>query len=331
MPTESYNKRNVKIISLGNAGTGKTCLIKRFCEKRFVTKYLPTIGIDFGVMKTTTQNQNVKLNIFDMAGDAVFFDVRNEFYEDSTGAILVFDVTKYFTFESLDFWIKEVVSEAGNRQANNMVICVCGNKVDQPARCVSYNEASQWCAKRNLPYFETSALTGLGVTEAFNTLLESIINPHAQYTEKPQWKRNTHKVETRASGAKKSLDENDPINLLSSSETNGSRSSKHTMPGHSKSPRNMSEHQHSTGFTQTQLNAVNRIKNARTNHERLGVTMYASKEDVNRAYRKLAFAVHPDKNFVPGSEEAFKLLVTARNALIQTESHPTAFKFQQKI
>ncbi|KAA3681367.1 DnaJ subfamily C member 27 [Paragonimus westermani] len=281
-------------------------------------------------MKTTLRNQSVKINIFDMAGDAVFFEVRNEFYEDSTGAILVFDVTKYPTFESLDLWIKEVTSGVGNTQADDMVICVFGNKVDQPTRCVSYYEASQWCARRNLPYFETSALTGLGVTEAFNTLLESMIKPDAQYTEKSHWKRNTHKAEARAAETKGSLDENDPIRLLSSSKTNGSRSPRHTVPGHSKSPRNMSEHQHGTGFTQAQLNAVNRIRNARTNHERLGVTMYASKEDVNRAYRKLAFAVHPDKNFVPGSEEAFKLLVTARNALIQNEPHTMAYKFHQK-
>eukprot|EP00118_Oscarella_pearsei_P005404 m.24867 g.24867 ORF g.24867 m.24867 type:complete len:61 (+) comp28689_c0_seq3:43-225(+) len=44
----------IKIISLGDAEVGKSCLIKRFCEKRFVSKYMGTIGIDYGVTKCGT-------------------------------------------------------------------------------------------------------------------------------------------------------------------------------------------------------------------------------------------------------------------------------------
>lgn len=39
----------IKIISMGSGGCGKSCLIKRYCEDRFVNKYIATIGVDYGV------------------------------------------------------------------------------------------------------------------------------------------------------------------------------------------------------------------------------------------------------------------------------------------
>jgi DnaJ family protein C protein 27 len=38
----------IKIISMGAGASGKSCLIKRYCEDRFVTKYIATIGVDYG-------------------------------------------------------------------------------------------------------------------------------------------------------------------------------------------------------------------------------------------------------------------------------------------
>ena len=83
----STKSLRVKVISIGNAGVGKSCLIKRYCEKRFVPKYLQTIGIDYGVTKVqvpmpkSSERREVKANIFDMSGHVLFREVRNEFYK----------------------------------------------------------------------------------------------------------------------------------------------------------------------------------------------------------------------------------------------------------
>ena len=53
----------------------QSCLIKRYCEKRFVSKYMSTLGIDFGVTKLKTAKYDVKVNIFDLAGQPFFFEV----------------------------------------------------------------------------------------------------------------------------------------------------------------------------------------------------------------------------------------------------------------
>lgn len=98
----------IKIISVGNCEVGKSCIIKRYCEKRFVNKYLQTIGIDYGVTKVSVRDRDVKLNIFDMSGHKLFHDIRNEFYKDTQGALLVFDVTDKSSFDSLNNWLDEI-------------------------------------------------------------------------------------------------------------------------------------------------------------------------------------------------------------------------------
>ena len=50
--------RNVKVIGLGPSKCGKTCIIKRFCENRFVSKYIPTIGIDYGTKQITIKKND---------------------------------------------------------------------------------------------------------------------------------------------------------------------------------------------------------------------------------------------------------------------------------
>ena len=78
---------------VGEEQTGKSCLIKRYCEKRFVSKYLPTIGIDYGATKIFVDKREVGIHIFDTSGNSLFYDVRNEFYRDAHGILLVFDTT----------------------------------------------------------------------------------------------------------------------------------------------------------------------------------------------------------------------------------------------
>ncbi len=54
----------IKIISLGCGGVGKSCLIKRFCEERFVNKYIATIGVDYGVKPVTIDGEEVRVNFW---------------------------------------------------------------------------------------------------------------------------------------------------------------------------------------------------------------------------------------------------------------------------
>jgi hypothetical protein len=54
----------IKIISMGSGGSGKSCIIKRFCEERFVTKYIATIGVDYGVKPVQVDGEDVRVNFW---------------------------------------------------------------------------------------------------------------------------------------------------------------------------------------------------------------------------------------------------------------------------
>ena len=72
----------VKVISIGDSQVGKSCLIKRYCERRFVERYVQTIGVDFGVKHVSVGATKLKVNFFDLSGLEEFDEVRSEFYAD---------------------------------------------------------------------------------------------------------------------------------------------------------------------------------------------------------------------------------------------------------
>lgn len=59
-PPRNYVR--IKVVSLGDAGVGKSCIIKRYCEKKFVSKYISTIGVDFGVRQVNQDGCETKVN-----------------------------------------------------------------------------------------------------------------------------------------------------------------------------------------------------------------------------------------------------------------------------
>jgi DnaJ family protein C protein 27 len=157
----------LKVISVGEAAAGKSCLIKRFCEDKFVSKHVPTIGIDFGVKPVTIDGVRHRVNFFDFAGGPEYLQIRNEFYKDAQGVLLVFDVGSKASLEALDAWLQEG-ADYGMRSP---AMVLCGNKVDSKKREVSESDARRWAGSHGgMPYLETSAKEGENVREAFEKL-----------------------------------------------------------------------------------------------------------------------------------------------------------------
>eukprot|EP00741_Cyanophora_paradoxa_P012374 tig00020610_g11956.t1 len=173
-PVPERNIHRIKVISMGEAGVGKSCLIKRFCEEKFVSKYISTIGVDYGVKSVAAGGRDVRINFWDLAGHPEFFEVRNEFYKDSQGAILVFDVSNKKSFEELEAWLKE----AAKFGAKDLAIAVCANKTDLKKRVVDEKAAYAWAASKGFFYFETSASTGENVTEMFMAVFKAVLERH---------------------------------------------------------------------------------------------------------------------------------------------------------
>ncbi|KAL2919818.1 hypothetical protein HK105_200735 [Polyrhizophydium stewartii] len=166
--------KRLKILSMGDPGVGKSCLIKRYCEGRFVPEYVTTIGIDFGVKTVKYETDEFKVNFWDVGGDPIYFDIRNEFYKDTHGTMLVVDVSSRRSFESIERWMTELRSYANT----NVVMFLVANKIDVQPRVVSTTECESVAHKIGAKYFETSAVTGEGVADMFDRLFLSAAAIH---------------------------------------------------------------------------------------------------------------------------------------------------------
>lgn len=168
--------QRLKIISIGMEQSGKSCIIKRYCEERFINKYIGTIGIDYGVKKVNVAGHgDVRVNFWDLAGGSDFLEIRNEFYKDAQGAILVYDVTNLKSFAALDSWLQEAQKF---NCPKDLVICVCANKCDAPAsaRKVSEADGKKWAGSKGFAYFETSANTGQNIATALEFVFREAMN-----------------------------------------------------------------------------------------------------------------------------------------------------------
>eukprot|EP00357_Protocruzia_adherens_P022672 CAMPEP_0115005294 /NCGR_PEP_ID=MMETSP0216-20121206/19769_1 /TAXON_ID=223996 /ORGANISM="Protocruzia adherens, Strain Boccale" /LENGTH=382 /DNA_ID=CAMNT_0002371559 /DNA_START=77 /DNA_END=1225 /DNA_ORIENTATION=- len=164
---------NVKILSVGDYEVGKSCLIKRYCEGRFVQRYIATIGVDYGVKKLNLKGQKLAVNFFDLSGHPEFDAIRADFYKDSQGVLMVFDLDNRESFLNLANWEKEMKKNGLNPQT--VKITVCGNKSDLKSREVESKEVQKWCKSRSYDYFETSAESGSKVSEVFENLFAKVI------------------------------------------------------------------------------------------------------------------------------------------------------------
>eukprot|EP00818_Percolomonas_sp_WS_P005892 CAMPEP_0117450556 /NCGR_PEP_ID=MMETSP0759-20121206/8531_1 /TAXON_ID=63605 /ORGANISM="Percolomonas cosmopolitus, Strain WS" /LENGTH=229 /DNA_ID=CAMNT_0005243085 /DNA_START=23 /DNA_END=713 /DNA_ORIENTATION=+ len=161
-----------KVLSMGAKQTGKSCLIKRYCEGKFEPNYIGTIGIDYGVKKVHIANTEMRVNFWDLSGDDHYFEVRNEFYRDTQGAMLVYDCNLRETFDGLTRWLDEAKKY---QMPDNVPVVLVANKTDLGHRQVSYKEGEAFAQERNFLFFETSALTGDYVNEMFDVLFAEML------------------------------------------------------------------------------------------------------------------------------------------------------------
>ncbi|KAI8925565.1 P-loop containing nucleoside triphosphate hydrolase protein [Entophlyctis helioformis] len=161
--------KRLKILSMGDPGCGKSCLIKRYCEGRFVPEYVTTIGIDYGVKTVKYDSEEVKVNFWDVGGDPVYFDIRNEFYKDTHGVMLVYDITSQAAYDNIEKWVAELRSYANT----NVTLFLVANKTDLSPHAVTTSDGEAMAQKIGAKYFETSAVTGDGVADMFERLFLS--------------------------------------------------------------------------------------------------------------------------------------------------------------
>ena len=153
-----------KYIIIGDSGVGKSCLLLQFTDKRFEASHDLTIGVEFGARMITIEEKQIKLQVWDTAGQESFRSITRSYYRGATGALLVYDVTKRDTFDHLQSWLEDCKENSNMR----MTILLIGNKTDLvEKRQVTTEEGKQFADRNGLLFLETSAKTSFNVDEAF--------------------------------------------------------------------------------------------------------------------------------------------------------------------
>ena len=164
-----------KITVIGDPAVGKTTLIKKYTTGAFQKEYIATLGAQFSQYEETVNDTKVHLIIWDIAGQETFNIMRRKFYSGTSGAIIVFShgPGEQKSIDHIDTWFKEIKKYCGE-----VPIALFGNKIDLvDENILDKNKKSIDSYLKNHDYqgyFETSALTGQGVTEAFKMLIEKL-------------------------------------------------------------------------------------------------------------------------------------------------------------
>merc|ERR1711879_18174 len=98
-----------KVLVVGDIGTGKTSIIKRYVHNIFSMHYKSTIGVDFALKVINWDPKTiVRLQLWDIAGQERFGNMTRVYYKEAVGAFVVFDVTRVNTFEAVQKWKNDI-------------------------------------------------------------------------------------------------------------------------------------------------------------------------------------------------------------------------------
>uniref|UniRef100_A0A669QWJ1 Ras-related protein Rab-25 n=1 Tax=Phasianus colchicus TaxID=9054 RepID=A0A669QWJ1_PHACC len=134
-----------KVVLIGDSGVGKSNLLSRFTRNEFNLESKSTIGVEFATRSIQVDNKTVKAQIWDTAGQERYRAITSAYYRGAVGALLVYDIAKYLTYENAERWLTELQDHADA----NIVVMLVGNKSDlRHLRAVPTDEARSFAGKR---------------------------------------------------------------------------------------------------------------------------------------------------------------------------------------
>ncbi len=170
--------RRIKIVLGGDGAVGKTSIRRRYLGEGFTQQYLQTLGADFALKETVLKDGNIRFRwqIWDLAGQPAFHEVRKAYFKGCLGALVVYDVTRPETLENAEKWCEDIWENSSYQE--KIPIVLIGNKIDLRDTvndALTPEDGKKMAEKLGIGFLETSAKTGENIEDAFEFLGRKII------------------------------------------------------------------------------------------------------------------------------------------------------------
>jgi len=161
----------MKVLIVGNGAVGKSSMIQRYCKGVYTNDYKKTIGVDFLEKKLSVGGEDLRLMIWDTAGQEEFDAITKSYYRGAAGCVIAFSTTDRDSFDAVENWIRKVEDEV-----QNVPMVLVQNKIDLVDQAVmTPEEANAKAEAIKLAFYRTSVMENFKVTEVFEYLAQKYL------------------------------------------------------------------------------------------------------------------------------------------------------------
>ncbi|CAM9494675.1 unnamed protein product [Heterosigma akashiwo] len=165
-----------KVLVLGDPATGKTSIIKRYVHNFFSDHHKTTVGVDFALKALNVNGTEVKMQLWDIAGQDRFGVIARTYYKDSYGALIVYDASRPPTFDTVEKWKREIDDKVKLPDGSNIPIVLLANKCDLDKAEVDKSYLDQFCQEHGfIGWFDTSARLNINIEQACRFLVDNLL------------------------------------------------------------------------------------------------------------------------------------------------------------
>jgi len=174
-----------KLVTVGDSGVGKSCLLTRFVQDYYSDCHVSTIGVDFKTVVTMVKGRLVKLQLWDTAGQERFSVVTGNYYRNSDGFIFVYDATSRASFDHVEQWLGQV--QQHHECGPTTIKILVGNKSDMMEELQVREDEGRAKAEQIGAFFiATSAKTAANVDMAFLTAAQNLVEMRRRQKAQPK-------------------------------------------------------------------------------------------------------------------------------------------------
>ena len=163
----SENNITCKVVLVGDSGVGKTCIIQRYVNDQYNENSESTITSSYTYKKIDYKEykKSISFDIWDTAGQELYRSLAKNFYLNASIGILVYDIRRRDSFESLKEYWYEQLKVSGE---DNMVLGLAGNKCDLFSKEeVKEEEGRKFAKEIGAVFYLTSSKESIGIDELF--------------------------------------------------------------------------------------------------------------------------------------------------------------------